>query len=236
MAPEAVGSNPIARPNLERKIMKVSIKKLKDLERKISVTIPVDQYELKFSSKIKNIKTKAKVDGFRKGNVPNDVLEQKYGASIHNEVINELIQETYPRAVSENKIRPASSPQVSIDSEDPKKPLIYSATVEVFPEIKPKFSRWTNYEEFEIEIEENDIDLAINDIKKRYGEWNDVKREAKLDDQVVIDFVGKIDGQEFEGNAANDFKLVLGSKSMIPGFEDSIVCLLYTSPSPRDPM
>ena len=67
MAPEAVGSNPIARPNLERKIMKVSIKKLKDLERKISVTIPVDQYELKFSSKIKNIKTKAKVDGFRKG-------------------------------------------------------------------------------------------------------------------------------------------------------------------------
>ena len=223
MAPEAVGSNPIARPNLERKIMKVSIKKLKDLERKISVTIPVDQYELKFSSKIKNIKTKAKVDGFRKGNVPNDVLEQKYGASIHNEVINELIQETYPRAVSENKIRPASSPQVSIDSEDPKKPLIYSATVEVFPEIKPKFSRWTNYEEFEIEIEENDIDLAINDIKKRYGEWNDVKREAKLDDQVVIDFVGKIDGQEFEGNAANDFKLVLGSKSMIPGFEDSIV-------------
>ena len=104
-----------------------------------------------------------------------------------------------------------------------KRQLIYSATIEVFPEIKPKFSRWTNYEEFEIEIEENDIDLAINDIKKRYGEWNDVKREAKLDDQVVIDFVGKIDGQEFEGNAANDFKLVLGSKSMIPGFEDSIV-------------
>ena len=202
---------------------KVSIKKLKDLERKVLVTIPVNEYELKFSTKLKNIRTKAKVDGFRKGNVPNDVLEQKYGASIHNEVINELIQETYPKAISENNIRPASSPQVSIDSEDPKKPLSYSAIIEVFPEIKPKLSRWTNYEEFEIEVEENDINLAIDDIKKRYGDWNDVQREARLDDQVVIDFIGKIDGKEFEGNTANDFKLVLGSKSMIPGFEDSIV-------------
>ncbi len=203
--------------------MKVNIKKLKDLERKVLVTIPVDEYELKFSTKLKNIKTKAKVDGFRRGNVPNDVLEQKYGASIHNEVINELIQETYPKAISEKNLRPASSPQVSIDSEDPKKPLTYSAIIEVFPEIKPKLSRWTNYEEFEIEIEENDINLAIDDIKKRYGDWNDVQREARLDDQVVIDFIGKIDGEEFEGNTANDFKLVLGSKSMIPGFEDSIV-------------
>ena len=147
--------------------MKVSIKKLKDLERKILVTIPVNEYELKFSTKLKNIRTKAKVDGFRKGNVPNEVLEQKYGASMHNEVINELIQETYPKAISENNIRPASSPQISIDSEDPKKPLAYSAIIEVFPEIKPKLSRWTNYEEFEIEVEENDINLAIDDIKKR---------------------------------------------------------------------
>ena len=203
--------------------MKVNIKKLKDLERKIIVSVPTDEYESKFNTKITNVKTKAKIDGFRKGSVPKDVLEQRYGQSIHNEVINELIQESYPKAVTENNIRPASSPQVSIDSEDPKKPIVYSATVEVFPEIKPKFSRWTNYEEFEIEIDDSDIDHAIDDIKKRYGEWKDVKRESKLDDQVVIDFFGKINGEEFEGNSAKDFKLVLGSNSMIPGFEDSII-------------
>ena len=203
--------------------MKVNIKKLKDLERKIIVSVPTDEYESKFNTKITNVKTKAKIDGFRKGSVPKDVLEQRYGQSIHNEVINELIQESYPKAITENNIRPASSPQVSIDSEDPKKPIVYSATVEVFPEIKPKFSRWTNYEEFEIEIDDSDIDHAIDDIKKRYGEWKDVKRESKLDDQVVIDFFGKINGEEFEGNSAKDFKLVLGSNSMIPGFEDSII-------------
>ncbi|MFL2717295.1 MAG: trigger factor, partial [Gammaproteobacteria bacterium] len=203
--------------------MKVSIKKLKDLERKIIVTVPVESYDAKFSSKIKNIKTKAKIDGFRKGNVPNDVLEQRYGQSIHNEVINELIQESYPKAITDNDLRPAASPQISIDSEDSKKPIIYSAIIEVFPEIKPKFSRWTNYEEFEIKVDDTDIDLAIADIKKRYGEWKDVNREAKLDDQVIIDFTGKIDGEEFEGNSSQDFKLILGSNSMIPGFEDNII-------------
>ena len=203
--------------------MKVSIKKLKDLERKITIAVPVEEYQSKFNTKIKNIKTKAKIDGFRKGNVPNDVLEQRYGASIHGDVVNELIQDSYPKAIRENKIRPASSPQVTIDNEDPKKPLTYSAVIEVFPDIKPKFSRWTNYEEFNIEIDESDIDLAINDIKKRYGEWNDVDRKSKENDQVVIDFLGKINGEEFEGNSSNDFNLILGSKSMIPGFEDQII-------------
>ena len=203
--------------------MKVSIKKLKDLERKITISIPVEDYETKFRTKLTNIKTKAKIDGFRKGNVPNDVLEQRYGQSIHSEVINELIQESYPKAITENNVRPASSPQVKIDQEDPKKPVTYSAVIEVFPEIKPKFSRWSNYEEYSIDIEDNDINLAIEDIKKRYGEWNDVSREAQLDDQVIIDFIGKINGEEFEGNSSKDFKLILGSKSMIPGFEDGII-------------
>ena len=203
--------------------MKVKIKKLKDLERKITISVDVENYRSKFRSKIKNIKAKAKIDGFRKGNVPDDVLEQRYGQSVHGEVVNELIQESYPKAISENKIRPASSPKVTIDSEDPSKPLTYSAVIEVFPEIKLKFSKWTSYDGFSIDIEDDDIDKAIADILRRYGEWNDVKREAKLDDQVVIDFLGKIDGEEFEGNSAKDFKLILGSKSMIPGFEDALV-------------
>ena len=179
--------------------MKIKIKKLEDLEQKITISIPVEDYDKKFDTKINNIKTKAKIDGFRKGNVPSDVLEQRYGQSIHAEVVNELIQESYPKAISEKKIRPASSPKVTIDSEDPKKPLLYSAIIEAFPEIKPKFSRWTSYEEFSIDIEDNDIDKAVADILRRYGEWKDVSRKAQLDDQVVIDFLGSIDGKEFEG-------------------------------------
>ena len=126
--------------------MTSKLKKLKDLERKLTVSIPVEDYNSKFQSKLHNIKGKAKLDGFRKGKVPNDVLEQRYGQSIHADVVNELIQSSYPQALAENKIRPASAPTVNLESEDPKKPIAYSATFEVFPEIKPKLSRWTSYE------------------------------------------------------------------------------------------
>ena len=203
--------------------MKVKIKKLKDLERKIIVSIPVTEYEKKFDLKIRNIRSKAKIDGFRKGNVPEDVLKNRYGQTIHSEVINELIQESYPKAITDNEIRPTASPQVSIESEDPKKPILYSATVEIFPDITPKFSKWSKYDEYKIEIEDSDIDLAISDIQKRYGEWKDIDSEAEIDHQVVIDFVGKIEGKEFEGNSAKDFNLILGSNSMIKGFEEAIV-------------
>ena len=203
--------------------MSSKVKKLKNLERKLTVSIPVNEYDSKFDSKLNNVKSKAKLDGFRKGKVPNDVLKKQYGASIHADVINELIQASYPVAISENKLRPAASPTISLENEDTSKPIVYSAVIEVFPDIKIKFSRWKNYEDFKIDIEDNDIDLAIEDILKRYGNWKDVKRSAKKDDQVIIDFTGTINGEDFEGNSAKDFKLVLGSNSMIPGFEDAII-------------
>ena len=130
---------------------------------------------------------------------------------------------SYPEALKENNIRPAAAPEVSLESEDPKKPISYSATFEVFPEIKPKLSKWTSYENITISVEDDDIDIAVKDIIKRYGEWEDVSRPSEKDDQVIIDFTGMINGEEFEGNSSVDFKLVLGSNSMIPGFEDSII-------------
>ena len=203
--------------------MTSKIKKLKDLERKLTVSVPVEEYEKKYSGKLAKIKSTAKLDGFRKGNVPNDVLKQRYGDSIHYEVLNELIQESYPKELQEQGIKPASSPAISIESEDSAKPISYSAVFEIFPEVKPKISRWKSFEKSEITMDEADVDLAINDILERYCEWKSVEREAQDKDQVVIDFEGKIDGEGFEGNESKDFKLILGSKSMIPGFEENLV-------------
>jgi len=203
--------------------MTSKIKKLKDLERKLTVSVPVEEYEKKYSGKLAKIKSTAKLDGFRKGNVPNDVLKQRYGDSIHYEVLNELIQESYPKELQEQGIKPASSPAISIESEDSAKPISYSAVFEIFPEVKPKISRWKSFEKSEITMDDADVDLAINDILERYCEWKSVERQAQDKDQVVIDFEGKIDGEGFEGNESKDFKLILGSKSMIPGFEENLV-------------
>ena len=203
--------------------MTSKLKKLKDLERKLTVSVPVVDYEKKYSGKLSKIKSTAKLDGFRKGNVPNDVLKQRYGDSIHYEVLNELIQESYPKELQENNIKPASSPSISIESEEPTKPISYSAVFEVFPEIKPKISRWKSFEKSKISLDESDVDFAINDILERYCTWKKVDRAAQEKDQVIIDFEGKIDGEGFEGNESKDFKLTIGSKSMIPGFEDNLI-------------
>ena len=158
--------------------MTSKIKKLKDLERKLTVSVPVEEYEKKYSGKLAKIKSTAKLDGFRKGNVPNDVLKQRYGDSIHYEVLNELIQESYPKELQEQGIKPASSPAISIESEDSAKPISYSAVFEIFPEVKPKISRWKSFEKSEITMDDADVDLAINDILERYCEWKSVEREA----------------------------------------------------------
>ena len=203
--------------------MTSKLKKLKDLEHKLIVSVPVENYEKKYGKKLSKIKSTAKKDGFRKGNIPEDVLNQDYGESIHYEVLNELIQESYPQELQEHDLKPASPPAISIESENPKKPITYSAIFEVFPEVKVKLSRWTNFDKTEITLDDSDIDLAIEDILERYCHWHKVERAAKEKDQVIIDFEGKIDGGDFEGNSSKDFKLIIGSKSMIPGFEDNLV-------------
>nr|ABL97161.1 trigger factor [uncultured marine bacterium EB0_49D07] len=203
--------------------MASKLKKLKDLERKLTVSVPVEDYDSKYSTKLAKIKSSAKLDGFRKGNVPDDVLKQRYGDSIHYEVLNELIQESYPKELQAQELKPASSPAIDILDEDASKPISYSAVFEVFPDVKPKLSRWTSYEKTEITLDDADIDLAIDDISERYCNWDKVERAAQEKDQVIIDFEGKIDGESFEGNESKDFKLILGSKSMIPGFEDNLM-------------
>ena len=203
--------------------MASKLKKLKDLNRKLTINVGTEKYDDKYQAKLNKIRSTVKLDGFRKGKVPNDVLIQKYGPSIHYEVLNEVIQETYPLEIAEKEIKPASSPNISIDSEDPKKGIVYSAEFEVFPEFKPKLTRWKSFEESKIIIEADDIDLAITDILDRYGTWKDIERAALEKDQVIIDFTGTVDGEVFEGNSSKDFALVIGSKSMIPGFEERII-------------
>ena len=133
--------------------MTSKLKKLKDLNRKLTVNVETKKYDEKYQAKLNKIRSTVKLDGFRKGKVPNDVLVQKYGPSIHYEVLNEVIQETYPLEIAEKEIKPASSPNISIDSEDPKKGIVYSAEFEVFPEFKPKLTRWKSFEESKITIE-----------------------------------------------------------------------------------
>ena len=203
--------------------MNSKIKKLSGLKRRLEVKVDSNDYNSSYSAKLKKIRSTAKLDGFRKGSAPDNVLIQKYGPSIHYEVLNELIQKTYPAEIKEQNINPASAPKIDIKSEDPKKGISYDAEFEVFPEIKPKLGMFKKYEETTIEFNDQDVDFAIDDILDRYGVWKEVNRDVKKHDQVTIDFVGTIDSKEFEGSSSKNFPLVIGSNSMIPGFEEAII-------------
>ena len=203
--------------------MSSKIKKLTGLKRKLEVKIDTDEYNSSYSAKLKKIRSTVKLDGFRKGSAPDNVLIQKYGPSIHYEILNELIQKTYPIEIKAQSVNPASAPKIEIKSEDPKKGISYNAEFEVFPEIKPKLGMFKKYEETTISFNDKDVDFAIDDILDRYGEWKEVKRNVKEHDQATIDFVGTIDGEEFEGSSSKNFPLVIGSNSMIPGFEEAII-------------
>ena len=203
--------------------MSSKIKKLSGLKRKLEVKVDTDEYNSNYAAKLKKIRSNVKLDGFRKGSAPDNVLIQKYGPSIHYEILNELIQKTYPIEIKAQNINPASAPKIDIKSEDPKKGISYDAEFEVFPEIKPKLGVFKKYEETKIKFNDEDVDFAIDDILDRYGQWKEVNRNVKKHDQVTIDFVGTIDGEEFEGSSSKDFPLVIGSNSMIPGFEEAIV-------------
>ena len=203
--------------------MNSKIKKLSGLKRRLEVKVDSNDYNSSYSAKLKKIRSTAKLDGFRKGSAPDNVIIQKYGSSIHYEVLNELIQKTYPIEIKEQNINPASAPKIDIKSEDPKKGISYDAEFEVFPEIKPKLGMFKKYEETTIEFNDQDVDFAIDDILDRYGVWKEVNRDVKKHDQVTIDFVGTIDSKEFEGSSSKNFPLVIGSNSMIPGFEEAII-------------
>ena len=159
--------------------MSSKIKKLKDLERKLTVSVPVEDYEKKYSVNFQRLNLLQSLMVLEKEMCLMMFLKQRYGDSIHYEVLNELIQESYPKELQEQGLSLHLRHAISIENEDPAKPISYSAVFEVFPEVKPKLSRWKSFEKSEITLDDSDIDLAINDILERYCEWQKVERVAK---------------------------------------------------------
>jgi trigger factor len=203
--------------------MQVSIENTSNLGRRIKVTVPADRVEQEFSSRIKRLSGQVKLPGFRPGKVPAKVVEQKYGKQVMNELATELIQSTYQEALDQEQLRPAGGPKIEPVKPERGKELAYTAEFEVYPEIDKADLDGVSVKRPVCEIADEDIDRTIETLRKQRTVWTDVDRSAKSGDQVVIDFLGKIDGEAFAGGEAKDYALELGSGSFIPGFEDSLV-------------
>ncbi|MEF9993185.1 MAG: trigger factor, partial [Acinetobacter sp.] len=162
------------------------------------------------------------INGFRPGKVPLNVVRREYGAGIYQEVVNDIIRDSVFEAIQQEKINAVGMPNID-KVENKEDALVFEATVEVYPEVEVKSFADLEVERKASEINDADVDVMIENLQKQRQTWAVTKGMSKKDMQVTFDFEGTVDGEKFEGGTAEDFKLVLGSGRMIPGFEDGIV-------------
>ncbi len=203
--------------------MAVSVETLEGLGRKITVTVPGIQLEEEIDSRLKDLTNKVKIDGFRPGKVPFSVVKKRYAKSVRFDVMKDKIQSSLYEALAEKELVPADTPDVEPENFEEGQDLKYSAIFEVFPSFEIVELDGEELELISSSVTDKDVDEMLEKLREQAKTWKEVKRAAKVDDKVVINFEGFIDNEPFEGGKAEDFELVLGSKQMIPGFEDGIL-------------
>lgn len=201
--------------------LQVTTNKLSDNQTQLTVKVPVEKIQNKVNGRINQVAKTAKIDGFRKGRVPVSHIRAQYGAGIQQEVINDVIRDTVFEAIKAEDVRAVGMPNIDdVKLEDDF--LVYQATVEIFPEIEVQGISEVEVERHTATVSEEDVDTMIENLQKQRQEFADKDGAVEDGDQVTFDFEGSIDGEKFEGGSSEDFKLVIGSGQMIPGFEDGI--------------
>ena len=207
--------------------MQVSVETTQGLERRMTVALPSEDIDSAVLERLKNLSKTARLNGFRPGKVPFKVVKKRFEPQVRSEVLGSMINRSYYDAVRQENLRPAGQPDIVPDESavDDDTGFSFIATFEVFPEFEPVYNDGITVNRPQVTIEESDIDEMVDNLLKQRTEYNVVERESRDDDQIVIDFTGRIDGEEFDGGKAEKAPLVLGSKQMIPGFESQLTGL-----------
>jgi len=202
--------------------MQVSVETTSGLERRLTVGVPAERVENEVNNRLQRAAKNIRLDGFRPGKVPMKVIKQRFGAGVRQEVLGEVMSQSFYEAVNQENLRPAGQPSIEPRKMDEGADIEFVATFEIFPEIELADMSGIEISRPAATVTDEDIDKMIDVFRNQQGSWNDVERPAQSGDQVVIDFVGTRDGEAFDGGSAEDSELLLGSGRMIPGFEEGI--------------
>ncbi len=205
--------------------MQVSIETTSGLERRLTIGVPAEQIDSRADQRLKEAAKTIRINGFRKGKAPLKVIKQQYGEGVRQEILGDLINSSLQDAFEKEKLQPAGQPHIEINQFEAGKDLEYVATFEVYPEVSVGAFDGFSVEKLSAEINDDNVETMIMTLREQQATFNVVERDAADGDKVNISYVGTKDGEEFEGGKADDQDLVLGSNSMIPGFEDGIVGL-----------
>jgi trigger factor len=201
-----------------------SVEILDGLERRLNASIPQQNMQGEIESRLKRLGRTAKVHGFRPGKVPLKILEQQYGAQVHQEVLGENLERAFAAEAEANNLKVVGSPTFELRSADYRAdPLEYSATFEIYPEVVIGDVGAETIERTTCAMSDSDVDNTIATLRKQRAVFELVDRPAQSQDRVRIDFTGKLDGEVFEGGEARDFSVELGSGRMLPDFETALI-------------
>jgi len=203
--------------------MQVSVETTSGLERLMTISVPAERIDQDVTKRIQQTARTVKIDGFRPGKVPVKVVKQRYGKGIREEVLGQVVQESFYQALQQEEINPAGTPSIDFKKDVEGENLEYTAKFEVYPSIELADFSSVEIEKKSAEVTDADLDQMIETLRKQQADWVEVEREAKLEDRVRIDFEGFVDGEAFDGGKGEGMDLVLGSNTMIPGFEDGLV-------------
>ena len=203
--------------------MAVTVETLEKLERKITLTLPVVAVESEVEKRLKKIARTVKMDGFRPGKVPMNVVAQRYGYSVHYEVMNDKVGEAFANAANEAKLRVAGQPRITEKEVSPEGELAFDAVFEVFPEVKIGDLSSVEVEKVTAEVNESAVDKTLDILRKQRRTFAQRAQDAAVQngDRVTVDFEGKIDGEVFAGGKAEDFQFIVGDGQMLKEFEEA---------------
>ncbi len=203
--------------------MQVKVDILEGLQRKLTVEVPAEAVDKKVLEGLKKAQKTAKMDGFRKGKVPMNIVKQRYAAAIRQDVLGDLIESSYGDAIKQEELVPAGQPEIKpISGFAEGDAFVYEATLEIVPEFDVAGLDSLKVEKPVATIAQSDIDNMLDTLRKQIATWKESEEKAVEGDRVVIDFEGKIDGETFEGGSATDVPVTLGAKQMLPEFETAL--------------
>ena len=205
--------------------MQVTVETTAGLERKMRVVVPSERVEVQVTEKLKQTAKQAKINGFRPGKVPVREVKRRFGEGIRQEISSEMIQSSYGEALQKEDLNPAGMPKIEEVNMEEGKDLEYTAVFEVFPVIEVGGLENIEVDRLTSSIEEADLEKMIDTLREQRLVYAEVDRAAAEKDQLNLDFEGFLGDEPFEGGKAEGTDLVLGSGSMVPGFEDGLAGL-----------
>ena len=203
--------------------MKTSLSTLEGLKRSLTVELPIDTFNQKTDKILQSLAKKARIDGFRKGKIPATILRQRFGASAKADATNEVVSETLAEALADADVSPAAQPSLTTVDTESSGNFIYTIEFEVYPEVSVAPLSNLNIDQISATVSDEDEERALQDLQDRATEYKTVKRKSKNGDRLIIDFEGLLDGESFEGGAAEGFEIILGRGTMIEGFEQGLI-------------